>query len=573
MKGEKEKAPLTIPDGKRKSKFLFLREGGRMQEMKGFFKRHISAGKPKKKKIQFFLWGTLLLFLIFIFPLISLLTTPFRAFFPDIPEMISSRHLVLLQNEAELRPTGGFLSAIALIEVKSGIPHITLLDSYSISPALQEQRAPRSITNAFKDDPSFRGWVFRDTNYHPDFSESVPDVLRFLAFDPRFKDMKFDSVSAVNMRAVESLLYDQGLLPNDFFYQLQREGKDIDLHSEKALSERKNGLQTLSNALIEAMSYFSLPRISKNIAASFEKKDIQIFFFDPDLQQKARDLGWTGEFPQKDFFAVNIANLGAKKSNHYLKTSFEQVFSLDENFDQFEHFQIHFDQLGTKNILSGEGQYFLRVFRPKGMIFSDANNNGGWAQKTHEHYEEFSQMILLKPKEERTLSLQLKFPQKWKSGTREITWVKQSGVDVSLDIAFRAAGDMRFSLEGCDRAVTRENVSFCSLYLDRDRSFMASLQKDIYAPFFENVRFQNDREIFVRFSENISNISDVILSCNGDSFAIKKVVLGKQERRDATLVLEKSVPLQGQFCTLSLMVTDVFKNEDKKEITVPAREK
>ena len=544
-----------------------------MREMKRFFVRHLSAKKPKKKKIRFLLWGGILLFFLFLFPIISLLTTPFRVFLSDIPEMFSSRHLVLLQNEAELRPTGGFLSAIALIEVRGGIPHITLLDSYSISPSLQEQRAPLSISRAFKDDPTFRGWVFRDTNYHPDFSESVPDILRFLAFDPRFKNMKFDSVSAVNMRAVESLLREQDLLPEDFFYQLQRESKDIDLHSEVALSERKSGLQTLSNALMEATSYFSLPRISENIASSFEKKDIQVFFLDPDLQKKVHNLGWTGEFPQKDFFAVNIANLGAKKSNHYLKTSFEQVFSLDANFDQFENFQIHFDQLGTKNILSGKGQYFLRVFRPKGMIFSDANDDGGWAQKTHEYYEEFSQMIVLRPKEERTLSLRLKFPQKWKSGSREIFWVKQSGADIPLDIAFRAAGDMRFSLEGCDRAVTRENVSFCSVYLDRDRSLVASLQKDIYAPFFEDVRFQNGREIFMRFSEDISALSDATLSCEEDVFSVKKVILGKEEKRDATLVLEKSIPLDGQFCSLSLVVTDLFQNGETKTITVPARTK
>ena len=45
--------------------------------------------------------------------------------------------------------------------------------------SLFSSRSATGSCSHFSEDPKFSGWVFRDTNFSPDFSESAQDALRF----------------------------------------------------------------------------------------------------------------------------------------------------------------------------------------------------------------------------------------------------------------------------------------------------------------------------------------------------------------------------------------------------------
>jgi hypothetical protein len=106
---------------------------------------------------------------------------------------------------------------------------------------------------------------------------------------------------------------------------------------------------------------------------------------------------------------VNIANLGAKKSDRYILKRYLSDISIAwdgkndrEIFGQFFH-------RGGENLFSGPGYYFLRIYRPYGTTI--VQNADGWSQKTLVgQYEEFSKMIYLESLETKTESATFHLP-------------------------------------------------------------------------------------------------------------------------------------------------------------------
>ncbi len=109
--------------------------------------------------------------------------------------------LVIAQNNEELRPTGGFISAVGTVRVRRGQPgEITFVDSYRLySPRHAYPPAP----------PAMREWLyapillFRDANWWPD----VPTSARVLA---RFYEMetgdRVDGVIFIDLDALRLLV-------------------------------------------------------------------------------------------------------------------------------------------------------------------------------------------------------------------------------------------------------------------------------------------------------------------------------------------------------------------------------
>ena len=107
------------------------------------------------------------------------------------------RYLILLQNSAEARPTGGFIGSVMLVDVYNGkIIKNTFHDVYEFDGQLAEEiAAPEEITKITKN------WRLRDANYSSDFPISAEKAAWFLQKE---KGPSVDTVIAVN----QNILYD-----------------------------------------------------------------------------------------------------------------------------------------------------------------------------------------------------------------------------------------------------------------------------------------------------------------------------------------------------------------------------
>ncbi len=129
----------------------------------------------------------------------------------DAPALLGAdrprTYLLIAQNSDELRATGGFVSAVALLRIDRGVITTTgFQDSYAVDDLTKiHPEAPK---------PLYRymyawQWMFRDTNWSPDVPTSARQLIRSYAID---RGTVADGVIAVNLQAVPTLLQALGAL-------------------------------------------------------------------------------------------------------------------------------------------------------------------------------------------------------------------------------------------------------------------------------------------------------------------------------------------------------------------------
>ncbi len=289
---------------------------------------------------------------------------------------VTRRYLVLLQNDYELRPGGGFLGQYAVLEVKNGeILSHEVGDSNNLDNTYKSDRMlPENLQKYLI---GTKKWKFRDSNLSPDFPENVQNALHF--YELSGNDANFDGVFAVNSSIFEDLLHITGpisLTEKDFekygeftadggLMKLQRVVEEPVFRAderkacEKALKKvnvpedddrwedcqyDENGkkLKKMNHAQRAARKYVinsiakeMLPKLMKMdkiepliqmATDNLSDKDIQLWFKDENLQRISEDQNWAGEVDTQwdgDYVMISDTNVGALKSDYYMKRAME----------------------------------------------------------------------------------------------------------------------------------------------------------------------------------------------------------------------------------------------------------
>jgi hypothetical protein len=120
----------------------------------------------------------------------------------------SRTYLVLVQNSDELRPTGGFISAVGRVELNHGqLISVTVEDSYAIDDFTKYYPNP---PQPLLDYMGTEQWVLRDANWSPDFPATALDAIRLYQIS---RPEQVYGVIGVNLKGVEMLI--AGLEPLD----------------------------------------------------------------------------------------------------------------------------------------------------------------------------------------------------------------------------------------------------------------------------------------------------------------------------------------------------------------------
>ena len=119
-----------------------------------------------------------------------------------------ARHLVVFQNNNELRPTGGFMGSYALVDVSNGsIKHIEFPPAgiYDLTAGLRKKIVPPRPLSIVND-----RWQIWDANWWPDFETSAKKIAWFYM---ESGGPSVDGVIAVNSDMVVDMLRIVGPLP------------------------------------------------------------------------------------------------------------------------------------------------------------------------------------------------------------------------------------------------------------------------------------------------------------------------------------------------------------------------
>ncbi len=115
---------------------------------------------------------------------------------------VQRTYLVLLQNNYELRPGGGFLGQYAIVKVKDG----QVLSTFVEDANLLDQRILVKITPPYPltRKLQLKRWKMRDSNFSPDFPTNAAKAEYFYRLAGG--GQKFDGVIAINANVLDHAL-------------------------------------------------------------------------------------------------------------------------------------------------------------------------------------------------------------------------------------------------------------------------------------------------------------------------------------------------------------------------------
>lgn len=332
-------------------------------------------------------------------------------------------YLVLLQNNLELRPTGGFIGSYAKMDFDNGrLTDIKVDDIYSLDGALKEVIAPPSD---LRQDLNLERLYLRDSNFDPDF----PTAARQAEFFYRKEaGESVHGVIALDLKASGYLLDAVGGL------DLPEYGESVSGANlfEKAISHaetnffpgsqaKKNYLTSLQTQMFNKIFYLSKqnwPAIIQAISKGLKEKHVLVYLEDPSLFSYLSSSNWSGVFPRqaenkegenRDFLAVIESNMGANKVNYFL----QRKYTMDSAFTK-EGKVMHKLKISYKNTSPSEvfpaGIYKnrIKIYTPLGSkltkaLLGETDITSQFVSFSDYGRSAFSALIQIAPKEAKTL--------------------------------------------------------------------------------------------------------------------------------------------------------------------------
>lgn len=248
---------------------------------------------------------------------------------------ITYTFLILLQNNFELRPGGGFLGQYGILKIQDGkIISFTVEDANLLDQRITAKVTPPWPLTRYS---QIKKWKFRDSNFSPDFPTNVSKAEYFYRLGGGL--VKFDGAIAVNADVLNHILAITGpiTIPGFGTYTSSNAALDLEEDVEKAYlgdnvpaeikQARKNVMKQLAAQIVSHVSNLSDFQKLANLALDeLRSKNVQLSFKDTNLQAQIESVHWGGEVVKdwnKDYLFVVDANLGALKSDYYVKRSLE----------------------------------------------------------------------------------------------------------------------------------------------------------------------------------------------------------------------------------------------------------
>jgi hypothetical protein len=307
-----------------------------------------------------------------------------------IPEMLGldgkrREYLVLLQNEMELRATGGFIGSYGILSFQEGrLVSFDIKDVYEADGQLKGHVEPPEEIKRYLGEAA---WFMRDSNWKASFPESATDVQWFFEKET---GRKVDGVIGVNLAVVKAMLKATGeIYVTDFKEKVNKDNlyEQAEFYSESKFFpgsiQKASFLSGIGKQLFAEISNLkTLARwnLMMGLADVLEKNDLQIVLNEPNAAQIIGDLGWNGEVfvgacglsnCYSDYLYIVESNLGVNKANYFLIRSVEQKIDIKENLLE-RILRINYENLAkTTNWPGGDYKNYLRIYLPKDIQVSE----------------------------------------------------------------------------------------------------------------------------------------------------------------------------------------------------------
>ncbi|MCC6457369.1 MAG: DUF4012 domain-containing protein [Caldilineaceae bacterium] len=250
-------------------------------------------------------------------------------------------YLLLVQNNHELRATGGFITAVGRITFDRGrITELKIEDSYAIArDDVDHPLAPEPVKRFMGIEILF----LRDANWSPDFPTTAQFARSLYTQDA---GVQVDGVVSIDLRAVELLVgalapleipgAEEPLTGDNVMQQLvsfwdQPLGSETPEAEEGSLLEREDWVLQRKDfiplvaqsamARIQSGNFNALSLIDA-VDAALRERAVQVWLADPTAAALIAKQGWDGRLHPEagaDYIALVDTNMGYNKANAVLE--------------------------------------------------------------------------------------------------------------------------------------------------------------------------------------------------------------------------------------------------------------
>jgi hypothetical protein len=367
------------------------------------------------------------------------------------------KYFVIFQNDNELRPTGGFLTAYAVVFVENGKVSLEKSDDiYALDKKFSQKiPIPEKLGKYLTTE---KQWNMRDMNIYPDLKQSMDTFVQYYkTIKDEPKDI--DGIVVVDTHVLTDLLKILGPV-NVPGYGTFSDANDPKCNCPQiihALSEiitrptpyirqdRKGILGPMMRSILDkayTAPKNSWPDMFATAWSNVQGRHVQFYFFDAETQKAAETVGAAGRMthdPTQDFFAIVDANLGGAKSNLYVKYNVDQQVSAPNGTEinkkvtvtyKNDHAADNCNLEAGLLCLNATLRDWFRVYLPKG---SKMVNTQGFKAGTVKEYDEGEFTVIdgefnLQPMSQAKIQLEYTVPYTNKTDYKMKVW-KQGGID------------------------------------------------------------------------------------------------------------------------------------------------
>ncbi|MEI8361201.1 MAG: DUF4012 domain-containing protein [bacterium] len=255
-----------------------------------------------------------------------------------------STMLVLMQNQDELRPTGGFIGTYGILETDEGdINRFETHDVYHLDMPVQK------LVNVVPPDPIEKylnkKWYFRDSNWSPDWPTTSRKVQDFYHLENNLLTGKnqinnfngtFTGVMAISPNMIIRLLDVVGSVNiGKDVYDSKNFSKLLEYKVEKGYMaegkpswQRKEVIGDIVKQMKIKLFDLSLEKFPEMIAAidqGLTSRDLLFYFNNPVAQKAITAKGWSGEIKNtsSDYIFYVDANMASLKTDAVISREFD----------------------------------------------------------------------------------------------------------------------------------------------------------------------------------------------------------------------------------------------------------
>ena len=367
-------------------------------------------------------------------------------------------YLILLQNNMELRPTGGFIGSFALLTFSKGeLIDNTIYDVYSADGQLKGYIAPPKPIEEHLGEAS---WSLRDSNWDPNFPSSAKRAEWFL---DKTIDREVDGVVAINLEVARDFLEVLGgvNLPDfnhvvdskNMYERVQHEVEDGFFPGSRKKAHYLSALMTAVLQQLKTASYSQYISLILSMIDRLDSRDLQVYLKGP-VQEVFKNHGWGGEVVFKNcqgncasiFAGIVEANLGVNKANYYVQRKAHLKVDLKPDIVDYE---LSVDLINNafegQSIPEKRYKVYIRALALDSSTFREAfvrsNESLKYLDVDIENLDgrkEYGVLLEILPGEKKQINIKWSSPVNLdfsKKGDIYLNWWKQSGVEYPFEVS------------------------------------------------------------------------------------------------------------------------------------------